>query len=137
MKYYIAIESFVDLQDGNHVYHPGDPFPRDGIVVSQGRIDELIGVHNKLGRALIKEVAEPVKKAVVETEQKAEVHEEAEAQVEASFSDKVKALGKSRTEINLMKTAELQEIAKDLGVENAEEMSGAAIKRLLIEALED
>lgn len=50
---YKAIERFADLQDRNHVYETGQPFPREGLSVSKERIDELAGVKNKLRRPLI------------------------------------------------------------------------------------
>ncbi len=56
---------------------------------------------------------------------------------EASLEEKVKASGLSKTEINRMSTAELQELAKGLGVKDAEEMSGNQIKKLLIGTMED
>jgi len=56
---------------------------------------------------------------------------------EASLEEKVKASGLSKTEINRMSTAELQELAKELNVEDAEETSGSQIKRMLIGALGD
>ena len=56
---------------------------------------------------------------------------------EASLEEKVKASGLSKTEINRMSTAELQELAKGFGVKDAEEMSGNQIKKLLIGTMED
>ncbi len=126
---YVAIEAFVDLQDSNHLYHPGDEFPRNGIaVVSKERIEELSGAFNKLGKAVIKATAEePTKKTTKKIEEPAET----------DITDGVKALGLSRTEINRLTTAELQKMASDLGVENADEMSGGSIKRMFISALEE
>lgn len=66
-----------------------------------------------------------------------EVAEEKVAEKEISFGDRVKALGLSRTEINRLNVAELQKIATDLGVEDASEMSGSSIKRMMIDALEE
>ncbi len=39
----------------------------------------------------------------------------------------------TKTEINRMSTAELKEVAKSNGVENAEDMTGAELKKVLIE----
>ena len=50
---YKAIIAFTDLQDANHIYHVGDTYPRDGLVPSQERIDELSGSANKVGCPLI------------------------------------------------------------------------------------
>ncbi len=54
-----------------------------------------------------------------------------------SLEDKVKTSGLSKTEINRMSTAELQEVAKGFGVKDAGEMSGNQIKKMLIAAYED
>lgn len=59
------------------------------------------------------------------------------AKKEVSLSDKVKSSGLTKTEINRMTTAELQEIAKSFGVKEAEEMSGNQIKKMLTSALEE
>ena len=55
---YRVIVRFVDLQDSNHVYHPGEVFPREGKRVSSERIAELSGPYNKRGMPLIEEVVE-------------------------------------------------------------------------------
>lgn len=64
---YKVIKAFADLQDRNYVYHTGDTYPREGTKASQGRIDELSGVGNRLRMPLIEAVEpsdeeEPVKK---------------------------------------------------------------------------
>ncbi len=53
---YVVVETFSDMQDGGYTYKTGDPFPRGGVSVSNGRIVELSTNRNKLGRALIEEV---------------------------------------------------------------------------------
>ncbi len=54
---------FIDLQDGEHPYHVGDAFPREGHTVSENRIAELSGNKNKRKMPLIEEVPtkEPAK----------------------------------------------------------------------------
>ena len=59
-----VIVRFKDLQDNNHLYLPGDIYPREGLEVSEARIKELTGTNNRRGVAAIKEVAP--KKPVVE-----------------------------------------------------------------------
>lgn len=54
---YEVIHFFTDLNDGNHAYHTGDTFPRDGVSVSDDRVKELSGNGNKLGLPLIKAVS--------------------------------------------------------------------------------
>lgn len=55
---YKVIKAFTDLQDGNHVYHSGEIFPRKGAKASQERIAELSGDANKVGYPLIAEITE-------------------------------------------------------------------------------
>lgn len=56
MSKYTVIKFFTDLQDGRHAYNVGDTFPRDGLVVSKERFEELAGSKNKQGQPLIKAV---------------------------------------------------------------------------------
>lgn len=50
---YKAIEPFVDLQDNNRAYKPGDIFPREGLNVSESRIADLASASNRRGRPVI------------------------------------------------------------------------------------
>lgn len=72
---YRVIKRFIDLQDKNYAYNEGDAFPRDGVTVSQERIDELSGSENKRGVPLIEEIKEAkktgTKKTVKKTVEKA------------------------------------------------------------------
>lgn len=65
------------------------------------------------------------------------VEKKVEKPKEISLADKIKSSGLSKTEINRMSTAELQELAKGFGVKDAEDMSGNQIKKMLNGALED
>lgn len=76
-------------------------------------------------------------KARVASATPAVVEKKVEKTVENSLTDKVKTSGLSKTEINRMSTAELQELAKGFGVKDAEDMSGNQIKKMLNSALED
>lgn len=42
----------------------------------------------------------------------------------------------TKTEINRMSTAELKEVAKENGIENAEDITGGELKKILIEKFE-
>ncbi|MBO5789538.1 MAG: hypothetical protein J6V82_04540 [Clostridia bacterium] len=65
---YKVVKHFADLQDNNHVYNPGDVFPRAGLKVTDARLAELSGSKNKQGEPLIKEVeVEPAKKPAKKT----------------------------------------------------------------------
>lgn len=55
---YRVIEFFTDLHDNDHPYKVGDPFPREGIEVTEERIKELCDSDNKRHMPLIEEVVE-------------------------------------------------------------------------------
>lgn len=50
---YKVVKAFTDLQDGNHVYFHGEPYPRKGYAPTEDRIAELAGKSNKLGYPVI------------------------------------------------------------------------------------
>ena len=54
-----VIEFFTDLQDGEYAYEVGDEYPREGLEVTEERINELMGDSNRRGIPLIEEVEEP------------------------------------------------------------------------------
>ena len=55
-KQYKVIAYFTDAQDGEHIYKVGDEYPRQGIEVSDERIEELSSSKNAKGRPMIEEV---------------------------------------------------------------------------------
>lgn len=55
---YKVIVGFMDLQDGMHEYHEGDPYPRDGAKVNASRINDLSTSHNLRGVPLIESTKE-------------------------------------------------------------------------------
>lgn len=57
---YKALVRFVDLQDHNHEYKPGDVFPRPGLGVSVERLRELSTTSNRRGTPVIVFVKDPV-----------------------------------------------------------------------------
>ena len=59
---YKVIKFFTDLQDNNYPYSVGDTFPRSGVTVTEGRLDELAGSDNLQGEPLIQRVEEAPKK---------------------------------------------------------------------------
>ena len=59
---YRVVKFFTDLQYGDHPYHVGAAFPRDGVEVAEERIKELSGKENRQGVPLIENVEQPVKK---------------------------------------------------------------------------
>lgn len=103
---YKVLAYFTDLQDNNYPYTEGKPFPRDGLAVSEARLKELSSTNNRRGIKLIEFVED--KKP----------------------QEQPKPL--TKTEINRMPTAELKQLAAENGIENAEEMTGAELKKTLI-----
>lgn len=61
---YIVIEDFFDLQDGRHLYHAGDSFPRAGMDADAARLDELAGSNNAMRRPLIRAIDAPKRERV-------------------------------------------------------------------------
>lgn len=59
---YKVIEYFTDLHDGDHEYHEGDVFPREGVEVTEERLAELSGEDNKRGIPLIEKVEDESEK---------------------------------------------------------------------------
>lgn len=57
---YKVIKTFTDLQDDNHKYITGDTYPRNGVEVSEERIEELSTKKNRRGIILIEKIDEPV-----------------------------------------------------------------------------
>ena len=58
---YKVIKFFTDLHDNNYPYNVGDVFPRDGVTVTAGRLEELAGSNNKQGVPLIEYIDESKK----------------------------------------------------------------------------
>jgi len=114
---YEVIHYFTDLQDNEYPYNVGDIFPRDGLAVSEKRIKELSGSNNKQYKPLIKLVEEELPF----TDNDIELEED---------SAKKKY---TKSEINRMSTAELQNLAASEGIENAFETSGSKLKDILAE----
>lgn len=110
---YKVICYFTDLQDFNHPYDEGDIFPRQGVKVSQERLNELASSKNKRGKPLIKLV-----------EKVQEVEKTTEEVEEAKYT---------KTEINRMSKDDLVALAIEQGIKNAEEANGADLKKALIE----
>lgn len=54
---YKVLVAFRDLEDpSQHIYQPGDTFPRDGVKPTKGRIMDLASNKNKLKQPLIEKV---------------------------------------------------------------------------------
>lgn len=116
---YEVIQFFTDLQDNRHPYSPGDKFPRDGMVVTENRLRELSGNGNRQRKPLIKKI---------QTDESllAENGEEYQGEQKKDF-------GYTKTDINRMSTSQLQKLASESGIENANEKSGGELKKILIE----
>lgn len=83
--------------------------------------------HNVMARAA--QTAQPIVEVVVT--------DTLDTYETTTLSDKVKASGLRRTEINRMTTAELRELAESFGIEGADEMSGNQIKKTLNATFEE
>lgn len=58
---YEVLLAFTDSTDNKYLYRAGDTFPRPGAEVSEDRIKELSGNHNKIGVPLIRRsLSEPL-----------------------------------------------------------------------------
>lgn len=112
---YKVIHFFNDLQDFNHAYHVGDVYPHIGVRVSDARIAELASSKNKQGKPLI--ALDKVKDDVIEI----------------ADEETVKENQFTKTEINRMPINELKSLAAANGVEGLVDMTGAELKRVLIE----
>ena len=112
---YEVIHYFTDLQDNEYPYNMGDIFPREGLKVSKERLKELSSSNNKQHKPLIKFVEE----GTTFSDNDIELEED--------------SAGKkyTKTEINRMSTAELQNLAAAEGIENAFETSGNELKKIL------
>lgn len=56
---YRVIRYFTDLQDNDYAYNVGDVYPRQGVVVSGERIEELASSENRQKTPLIEAIDEP------------------------------------------------------------------------------
>ncbi len=61
---YKVIKNFADLKDGGHRYNVGDPYPKEGLTVTEARIKELASSKNRQGVPLIEEVSTKEAEAV-------------------------------------------------------------------------
>lgn len=114
---YEVINYFTDLQDNEYPYNVGDIFPRDGLTVSEERLKELSSSNNKQSKPLIKFVEEEIPFSDNDIE----------------FEEDSAGKKYTKTEINRMSTAELQNLAAAEGIENAFETSGNELKKILAE----
>lgn len=116
---YEVIHCFTDLQDNEYPYNVGDIFPRDGLMVSEKRLKELSGSNNRQNKPLIKNIED-----------------------EFPFSDNDITFEEredkkyTKTDIQRMSKDDLVSLASEVGIEGAEEMNGADLKRELIEYFE-
>lgn len=115
---YKVIHYFTDLQDFSHPYKVGDKFPRLGLKVSDKRLEELASSKNKQGKPLIQKVEESNKDDFSQY---------------MNPPEEITEVIYTKTEINRMPTAELKDLANVNGIKKANEMTGAELKKILIE----
>ena len=80
---------FTDLQDNRYAYKAGDVFPRNGLEVSDDRLNELSSNHNRRGIPLI---------SLVEEETTEPVEDEAEEETETVEEKPKKKRGRPRND---------------------------------------
>jgi len=125
---YKVIHFFNDLQDFNHAYHVGDVYPRMGVKVSDARIAELASSKNKQGKPLI--ALDKNEDFVVDGKVLGKVKEDV---IEITDEETVKENQFTKTDINRMPIHELKALASANGVDGWKDMTGAELKRALIE----
>lgn len=103
---YEVIRYFEDLQDNNRPYNVGDIFPHDGMTVKEERLRELSGSNNKQRKPLIRKISE-------EVEEKTSPY--------------------TKTEIQRMSVDSLRILAKEVGIDNPDEISGSELKKMLVQ----
>ena len=109
---YKVIHFFTDLKDNSHPYNVGDTFPRKGVEVSPQRYAELSSKYNLQGKPLIQYI------------------ENIPGEFKKSGEDEHIP---TKTEINRMSTANLRIFAMKNGICDADKISGAELKKILIE----
>lgn len=101
---YTVIKYFTDLQDNNFAYNEGDTFPREGLEVSDERIEELSTTANRRGIALIEKVEEDVVEQVEE-----EVSKEASSEPKKDTEDTKTGVSPSKATKTKKSTKKTQE----------------------------
>lgn len=121
---YEVIHFFTDLQDSGHPYKPGDKFPRDGITVNESRLRELSGSGNRQKKPLIRKTEAAQGEAQEQGSSGGSLNYQRENREPRKYT---------KTDINKMSTAQLQSLAAESGIEDAEQKNGGELKKLLIE----
>ena len=114
---YIVVNKFKDLEDNDYLYKIGNVYPHEKREVSEERIKELSTKNNKLKKVLIKEVDI----LDLNQEQLCEVATIEGIDLKMLILEKLNA---ADNEVNdNQKLKEIQEKAKDLGIEFSNDMS--------------
>lgn len=121
---YVVIRNFLDEQDGNHAYHEGDTFPRDGVFASDLRIKELMNGNNPQNVPLIRignGTATFINKKVVEEVKETTPVEQVTAKVEKSVDEPVEEETAAQAEftaeeIDKMPFMKLKSVARKNGI---------------------
>lgn len=114
MAEYVVVRGFSDKNDNGRKYAIGDRFPYRGFA-SKARIEELSTTNNLRGKVMIALKEAPENKVdAIEVEEKP----------------------LTKKDINSMNVAKLKALAKEKGIEDADDKSGSELKKALIEKLE-
>lgn len=122
---YIVVNKFKDLEDNEYFYDVGKVYPHEKKDVSEERIKELSTKKNKLKKVLIKEVDI----SDLNPEQLCEVATIEGIDLKMLILEKLNA---ADNEVNdNQKLKEIQEKAKDLGIEFSNDMSVEELNKLI------
>jgi hypothetical protein len=110
---YKVIHYFEDLHDNSYPYNVGDVFPRNGLTVSNERLQELSSRENRQRIPLIKAVEDDFSQYM----------NAPEGEAEKSYT---------KTEIARMSKADLVSLAQEVGIETTGK-TGTELKMFLVE----
>ena len=82
---YVALCDFRDTQDERRLYRKGEQYPREGLNVSDQRLNGLLGTNNKAGFPLIAAVKPEIKAEKADAPENAQ--KQAEKPVEAKTGE--------------------------------------------------
>lgn len=128
---YIVVNKFKDLEDNEYLYDIGKVYPHKKKNISEERIKELTTKKNKLKKVLIKEVDI----AELNQEQLCEVATIEGIDLNKLILEKLNSADNKVSDNQKLK--EVQEKAKELGIEFSNDMSIEELNKLIEEKSKD
>lgn len=114
-----ALKNFHDGEDNNHFYKKDAPYPREGLTVSDERMNGLMTSNNGTGQP------------VIGRKQKETAQEEPEQKEAVEPVEEPKALEQEQPSYDDMNVTELKKIAKDKGVTGYSDLKKGELIALL------